>query len=63
MSTLRDCDGTVLFDIKRKIAKWNEYVENLFSDQRPEPILIAPSDGVDFSSKEIIDAIKKIENR
>uniref|UniRef100_A0A8D8SK11 Craniofacial development protein 2 n=1 Tax=Cacopsylla melanoneura TaxID=428564 RepID=A0A8D8SK11_9HEMI len=58
-----EADGTIITDIKRKIKRWTEYVEELFRDERPEREEFRLQEGIPIMKEEVIKALKNSKPR
>lgn len=58
-----EADGTIITDIKRKIKRWTEYVEEIFHDERPKQEEIRLKEEIPIMKEEVIKALKNSKPR
>ena len=56
-------DGTMLMEKEEVLARWSEYVEELFRDDRgPKPVMKRNLEGPSILKEEVKAAMKKMKN-
>lgn len=63
-NSLNDDNGNIIFDVKEKLTRWKQYVEELFNDERPiNHGVIDASTGPPIMKREIERAIENAKTR
>lgn len=59
---IKSKDGTILFEQKKVLERWAEYIGDLFEDNRPEQPTINADSGPDILTFEVELALKEMKN-
>jgi len=60
---IRENDDSIITDTKRKISRWMEYLQELFSQNRPEQVNIRLDEGYDIMKEEVTNLLKSTKSR
>lgn len=60
---LKEADGTIIADAKRKMKRWTEYVQELFSQNRPPQEDLILSEALPIMKEEVINVLKNVKPR